>query len=240
MITQCPVDAIGDSIIICKVGTNNVAGSGMGPMTWTEYMSSIYTGGEGTLVDCKTGKPLFKQLHTPVISLKNKQLVIDERLGIEVYDAPADKWVNIELPFWRKRVYAMNGELKITADSMVFKPPFHGPKAFASVSKEYEAELKKTDHYMITNTVYRLLTCSMCGDAISKQRLLNIEQDFAGYYKDHDDSKELLDKALVLYHAYDDYLQRGGKRTYFDLNIFPYFQKQSKSKTTITSFKQLQ
>ena len=59
MIMQCPIDAIGDSVIICKVGTNSVIGSNRPPMTWPEFIASEYHGGEGLLVDCKTGKPLL-------------------------------------------------------------------------------------------------------------------------------------------------------------------------------------
>jgi hypothetical protein len=34
MVRKCPVVADDDSVVICKVGTNDMIGSGRGPMTW--------------------------------------------------------------------------------------------------------------------------------------------------------------------------------------------------------------
>lgn len=225
MITKCPVDAMDDSVLICKVGTNNVIGSGRPPMTWPEYIASEYFGGEGELVDCKTGKPLLTGVKSPIISYKNKQLLVDNRFAFDVYDAKTGEWKNIEIPVWRKRIFAINNELNIAADSFIFKPPFHGAPAFAKVAKEYETEVKRTDHYLITNTVNRLLVCSLCGDKLSEQRLLTIRNDFADYYNDHPDSDSLLNERLAIYQAYKSYLDAGGKREYFDLSGFINFKK---------------
>ncbi len=72
----CPVKAVGDSVIICKIGTNTVLGSGGGTMTWPEYMSSKFSGGEGPLVDCETGKPLFSGLFTsPLLTYKGNKIM---------------------------------------------------------------------------------------------------------------------------------------------------------------------
>lgn len=225
MISKCPIDAIGDSVLICKVGTNNVIGSGRPPMTWPEYIASEYFGGEGELVDCKTGKPLLSGVKSPIISYKNKQLLVDNRLPFDVYDAKTGYWKNIEIPVWRKKVFAVNNELKIAADSFIFKPPFHGAPAFAKIAKEYETEVKRTDHYLISNTVNRLLVCSLCGDKLSEQRLLNIRNDFSDYYNDHPDSDSLLQEKLAIYKAYKSYIDAGGKREYFDLSGFINFKK---------------
>ncbi len=219
MIRFCPLDAIEDSVVVCKVGTNNVIGSHRPPMTWTEFILSEYFGGEGMLVSCKTGDTLLPGLRLPVISYKNKQLVVDERLHFDVYDPKDKRWIDYEIPVWRKKVYAIKNELKITADSFIFKPAFQGTEAFAQVSQEYETELKRTNHYMITNTVKRLLSCSMCGDKISEQRLLNTRKDFSDYYNDHPDSEKYLNEYLEFYQAFKANSGKG-KQEFYDLTTY--------------------
>jgi hypothetical protein len=230
MIMQCPVDAIGDSVTICKVGTNNVIGSNRPPMTWQQYVESEYFGGEGLLVDCKTGKPLFSQLKSPRLSYKNKQLIVDERFGFDVYDAEKKAWVNIDIPLWRKRVAAEKNELHILPDSLVLQPPYNGKDAIAKVTEEYETEKKQSNHYMVTNTVSRLLSCALCGDTASAAKLLHIENDFPEYYASHEDSKKLLDERIAIFNAYQSYLDKGGKRKFYDLTIFPYFKNKAGKK----------
>jgi len=230
MIMQCPVDAIGDSVTICKVGTNSVIGSNRPPMTWQQYVESEYFGGEGLLVDCKTGMPLFGQLRSPIISYKNKQLIVDERFGFDVYSPEKKEWLNLDLPLWRKRVSAINNQLHISPDSLVLQPPLMGKEAIAKAAEEYETEKKRTDHYMVTNTVNRLLACALCGDKASAEKLLHIENDFPGYYSSHADSKALLDERIGIYEAYQAYLDKGGKREYYDLSIFPYFKSKAGKK----------
>lgn len=225
MIMQCPIDAVGDSVAICKVGTNNVIGSKRPPMTWHEYIESEYFGGEGTVVDCKTGEAVLKDVKSPILSYKNKQLIVDTRYHFEVFDPKKKTWLDLELPVWRKIIYARNNELKTIPDSLIFKPARQGKEAFASVDKEYADETKRSDHYLITRTVYRLMSCAFCGDQLSEKRLLNILNDFADYYSKHPDSKVYYDESIRLYKAYQQYLEKGGKRKYYDLTQFVYFKK---------------
>jgi hypothetical protein len=103
---------------------------------------------------------------------------------------------------------------------------FHGKEAFAQVSREYEDEVKRTDHYMITRTVNRLMICAICGDKLSEERLLNIRNDFADYYSGHSDSEVYLDESIQLYKAYKTYIDAGGKREYYDLSKYVYFKNQ--------------
>lgn len=230
MIMKCPIDAIGDSVTVCKVGTNNVIGSNRGPMTWQQYIESEYFGGEGLVVDCKTGKTIFHDLNSPVISYKNKVLIADNRTRIDVFDKRKNRWLNLELPDWRQTVYAVNGELRTTSDSLIFKPPFQEKQAFAAVDSEYIAEQKRSDHYLISRTAIRLMVCAMNGDKVSEERLLSLEKDFAAYYNEHADSKKYLDQYLRLYKAYKDHIGKTGKREYYDLSIFPYFKDSAKIK----------
>lgn len=230
MIMQCPVDALGDSVTICKVGTNNVIGSNRPPMTWQQYVESEYFGGEGLLVDCKTGKPLFSNLKSPKISYKNKQLIVDERFGFDVYDAERKEWINIEIPLWRKRVMAVKNELHILPDSLVLKPLFNGKDAVAKVAEEYATEKKQPNHYMVTNTVSRLLACALSGDTASAAKLLHIQHDFPEYYASHEDSQKLLDERIGIFKTYQSYLAGGGKREYYDLTEFPYFKNKAGKK----------
>jgi hypothetical protein len=231
MITFCPVDAIGDSVVICKVGTIYVAGSGRDAMTWPEYIASKYKGGEGQVIDCKTGKGLFQYPLSPRLSYKNRQLLVDKRMDFDVYDQAEGNWIEgMELPAWRTTVYAANGIIKVSADSLIFKPPYHGPDAFASAAKEYDAEMKRTDHYLFLRTVNRLLVCALSGDSVSHKRLLTIEKDLADFLSTHPEYKKYLDEKTGLYNAYLSFLKSGGKKEYFDLTIFPYFEKQLKKK----------
>ena len=230
MIMKCPIDAIGDSVTVCKVGTNNVIGSGRGPMTWQQYIESEYFGGEGVVVDCKTGKSIFHDLNSPVISYKNKVLIADNRTRIDIFDKRKKVWIDIELPDWRQTVYAVNGELRTTSDSLIFKPPFQGKDAFAAADKEYLEEQKRRDHYLLSRTAIRLMVCAMNGDKVSEERLLALQKDFAEYYNEHPDSKKYLDQYLRLYNAYKEKLNKTGKREYYDLTIFPYFKDSAKIK----------
>ncbi len=230
MIMKCPIDAIGDSVTVCKVGTNNVIGSNRGPMTWQQYIESEYFGGEGLVVDCKTGKSIFHDLNSPVLSYKNKVLIADNRTRIDIFDKRKKVWIDIELPDWRQTVYAVNGELRTTSDSLIFKPPFQEKQAFAAVDSEYIAEQKRSDHYLISRTAIRLMVCAMNGDKVSEERLLSLEKDFAAYYNEHADSKKYLDQYLRLYNAYNDQIGKTGKREYYDLTIFPYFKDSAKIK----------
>ena len=230
MIMKCPIDAIGDSVTVCKVGTNNVIGSNRGPMTWQQYIESEYFGGEGLVVDCKTGKSIFHDLNSPVLSYKNKVLIADNRTRIDIFDKRKRVWIDIELPDWRQTVYAVNGELRTTSDSLIFKPPFQEKQAFAAVDSEYIAEQKRSDHYLISRTAIRLMVCAMNGDKVSEERLLSLEKDFAAYYNEHADSKKYLDQYLRLYNAYNDQIGKTGKREYYDLTIFPYFKDSAKIK----------
>jgi hypothetical protein len=231
MITFCPVDAIGDSVVICKVGTIYVAGSGRDAMTWPEYIASKYKGGEGQVIDCKTGKGLFQYPLSPRLSYMNRQLLVDRRLSFDVYDPAEGKWIEgMELPAWRTIVYAENGKIKLSADTLIFKPPMHDRHAFASADSEYIAEMKRTDHYLFLRTVNRLLVCALSGDSVSHKRLLTIEKDLADFLSTHPEYKKYLDEKTGLYNAYLSFLKSGGKKEYFDLTIFPYFEKQLKKK----------
>lgn len=226
MIDLCPIDAIGDSVTICKVGTNNVIGSGRGPMTWTEFIQSEYFGGEGQLLYCQTGAPVFEAIGEPRLSYKNRQLLADQRMRLGVYDPRKAEWVELDLPTWRKTISAAGGKLRVAPDSLVFRPPLHGKEAFAAVAKEYDAETKRSDHYLVTRTVDRLLVCALSGDTASARKLENIETDFASYYSGHEDSKALLGERMRLYRAYQAYLAKGGRKQYYDLSEFPYFARQ--------------
>lgn len=230
MIRDCPIDAMGDSVIICKQGTMNVAGSGKGAMTWTEYLASKYSGAEGRVMECKTGKPLFHDLYTaPLLTYKNKKLLVDKRMSFDIYDPVTHRWLEqIELPVWRSTISAKGSSLNISPDSLIFKPPFHDRKAFASADTTCQAEMKRTDHYLYMRTANQLLACALCGDTLSERRLLHLENDFASYFAKYPDLKKYLDEKLLLYKAYKNYVDKGGKRSYFDLSVFPYFYNQLK------------
>lgn len=232
MIDKCPVVADGDSIIICKVGTNTVIGSGKGPMTWQEFLESEYYGAEGTLIDCKTGEELIPGMRSPIVKYRNKGLIIDKRETFDVYDSVKDEWVlQMKLPVWRVRVNAEKNALHISKDSFIFKPPYHGREAFKSVAAEYESEQKRKDHYLVVRTAKRLMLCAMSGDTLSERRLMTIEKDFAAYFTSHADSKKYLDEVITLFNSYKAYLQNGGRREYFDMSIFPRFDYRKKQKT---------
>ncbi len=224
MITLCPVDALGDSILICKVGTNSVIGSGRPPMNWTEFIKSEYSGGEGILVNCKTGDTLFPGLYNRVISYRNKSLIVDERIPFDVYDKQKSAWVNIDIPVRRNIVYAFKGEIRISKDSFILKPPFQDKKVFAAISYEYEKEEQSTTHYMISNLPGRLLTCAMNGDTVSANRLMNFQNRFSEYFSQNEVTKKILERNQRLYVAYSDYLAKGGNREYIDLSKFVYFK----------------
>ena len=226
----CPVKAVGDSVIICKIGTNTVLGNGGGTMTWPEYIASKFSGAEGSLVDCETGKPIFSNVYTsPLLTYKKNQLWVDKRLPFEIYDPATRQWLDqIELPVWRNKITARQGKLIVSPDSLIFRPPFHDRLAYASADSAYKAEMNRTDHYLYMRTANRLLACAICGDTLSERRLLNFESDLADYFTQHPESRKYLVEKMDVFKAYREYLQHGGKRTFFDLSIFPYFYEQMK------------
>ncbi len=230
MITACPIDAVGDSIVICKQGTMDVMGSGRGAMTWTEYLASKYSGAEGEVMECKTGKPLFHDFYvSPLLTYKDKKLIVDKRVAFEIYDPVSRLWLDqIELPVWRCIISASQSKIKISTDSLIFKPAFHDRYAFASADSTYKTEMNRTDHYLYMQMANRLLACALCGDTLSERRLLSLENEFASYFANNSDSKKYLDEKLAVFKAYKNYLSSGGKRSYFDLSIFPYFYNRMK------------
>lgn len=231
-LNTCPIKAVGDSVVICKIGTNTVLGDGGGTMNWPEYMASKFFGGEGPLVDCETGKPLFNGSYTsPVLTYKGNKIIVDKRLPFEIYDPTSRQWMDqIELPVWRNKITARNGKLIVSPDSLIFRPPFHDRQAFASADSAYKAEMSRTDHYLYLRTVNRLLACALSGDTLSERRLQNFEADIADYFTRHPESRKYLTEKMLVFSTYKDYLKRGGKRTYFDLSIFPYFYEQMKKR----------
>lgn len=224
MIQYCPVDAVGDSILICKVGTNSVIGSGRPPMTWTEFIQSEYSGGEGMLVNCKTGDTLFPGLYNRVLSYRNKSLYVNERIPFNVYINKRSEWVNIDIPVWQHIVSSVNSEIRISDKTFILKPPYQDKKVFKRVCDEYEQEEKASQHYMISNLPGRLMVCAVNGDTLSASRLINFEKNFSDYFKDHAETKKILDKNLYLYSTYSDYLSKGGKREYIDLTKYVYLK----------------
>ncbi len=232
MLQACPIDAVGDSIIICKQGTMNVIGSGKGAMTWTEYLASKYSGGEGQVMECKTGKPLLYDFYvSPLLTYKDKKLLVDKRLSFEIYDPVTRQWLDqIELPVWRCIISARRSKLNISTDSLIFKPAFHDRYAFASADSTYKTEMNRTDHYLYMRTTNRLLACALCGDTLSERRLLTLENEFTSYFENSPDSKKYFTEKIAVYKAYKNYLSNGGKRSYFDLSVFPYFYNQMKKK----------
>ncbi|MFY0482151.1 hypothetical protein ACI6PS_06050 [Flavobacterium sp. PLA-1-15] len=220
MIEKLPITAIGDSIVVCKVGTNYVAGSGRDAMTWLEYLQSEYHGFEGSIYDC-VREASFKQLYdSRILSYRDKKIIIDYRFPIDVYDATSGKWIDLELQTYSQTIYANNGTISYSAPALIFKPPLQPSKAFALTNTEYEKEAARTDHYMISTTMKRLFTCAVNGDEKSRKRFLNLTTDFKAYYDKDDYSLKYYHKYLKLYQDYMNYLQKGGKKTYYDLTVF--------------------
>ncbi|MBS1511914.1 MAG: hypothetical protein JST86_13790 [Bacteroidetes bacterium] len=231
MILQCPVKAVGDSVVICKVGTISVAGSKKETMTWPEYMASKYMGAEGSLTNCKTGKQLFNNLMANrILTYRDKQVWVDRRISIDIYEPLTNTWSeNIELPAWRNIVYASKNEIFVKPDTLIFKPPFINPSGFKSADSVYRAQSKQT--FLYSRTVNRLLACALCGDTVSERRLLNLEKDFPAYFSGHAETKLIVDEKINLLLSYQLFLKNGGKRVYFDLSVFPYYLKQMKPGT---------
>jgi hypothetical protein len=231
-LNTCPVKAVGDSVVICKVGTITVLGSEGGTMAWPEYIASKFSGAEGPLVDCETGKPIFSNVYTsPLLTYKKNQIWVDKRLPFEIYDPATRQWIDqIELPVWRNKITARQGKLIVSPDSLIFRPPFHDRLGYTSADSAYIAEMKRTDHYLYMRTANRLLACALCGDTLSERRLLNFETDLADYFTQHPESRKYLAEKMNVFIAYKEYLKKGGKRTYFDLSIYPYFYEQMKKR----------
>ena len=77
---------------------------------------------------------------------------------------------------------------------------------------------------MISGVVKKLFTAALNGDKVSKTRFENFTKDFEAYYKEHDDSYKIYQQYRKLYDDYNQYLAQGGKVTYYDLSVFPYFK----------------
>lgn len=224
MITMLPITAKGDSIVVCKVGTNNVIGSGRGPMTWLEYLQSEYNGGEGAIYNCVTNQPFKQKYPSRVLHYRDKKLIIDYRFPMDVYDAYNKTWIDIEIPTYRQTIYAQNNQIKYSETVICFAPPKQKKAAFAAVDEAYQQETQRTDHYMISGLVKKLCMAAINGDKLSQTRFENITKDFEAYYKDHTDSYAIYQQYRQLYDDYQKYVAQGGKVTYYDLTVFPYFK----------------
>jgi hypothetical protein len=224
MITKLPITAKGDSIVVCKVGTNYVAGSGRDAMTWLEYLQSEYNGGEGEIYDCVTNQPHQSLYPSRILKYTDKKLVLDYRIPMDVYDAYNKAWVDLEIPVYRQTIYAKNNRIYYSAVVVNFDIPQQKKAAFAAADEAYQQESQRQDHYMISGVVKKLFTAALNGDSVSKTRFDNITKDFEAYYKDHDDSYKIYEQYRKILTDYNQYLAKGGKVNYYDLSVFPYFK----------------
>jgi hypothetical protein len=168
-----------------------------------EFIASEYHGGEGQLVNCKTGDELLPGVHDPKLSYRDKMLIVDKRRRFDVFDSVNNEWVmQLDLPVWQQKVYALKSELHLTKDSLIFKPPYHGRKASKSIDEEYRAEQQRSDHYLLNRTANRLMLCALSGDTLSARRLETMRNDFAPYFSAHEDSKKIFDELWLVYTAY--------------------------------------
>ena len=230
MIAKLPIFAMGDSIKICKVGTNRVIGSGPEPMTWLEYLQSEYHGGEGQIYNCTINKPFKKKFRSSILKYDDKSLIIYYRFPIDVYDPVNGKWIDLDLETYKQRIYAKNDSIVYSKVEVAFNPPLQTKEAFKVALNEYEVERKKRDHYLISRTVKRLFVSAVNGDRLSIGQFLGIPDEFKSYYDTHPESLEIYKMYKELYVDYTSYLENGGTKEYYDLTIFPYFKSPEKYK----------
>jgi hypothetical protein len=226
MIELCPVDAIGDSVVICKVGTITVIDTMTVSLSWTAYIKSRFHGGEGTLVDCKTGENLLKDDYNIQLSYFDKKLVVDKKRKISVYDGVNRDWSRLDLPAYRQTIYAKNGKLYRSTDSLIFRPAPPDKKAFAQVYAEYQNFIVDKGQYGGMGTmVNKLVSTALSGDKFSISKLVTLKADFADYFDNHPEDAVGIGEDLKLYADYSNYLKGGRRVKYFDLTIFPRFKK---------------
>jgi hypothetical protein len=171
-----------------------------------------------------TNLPFKTKYPSYILHYKNKQLVLDYRLSMDVYDAHNKTWIDLEIPAYRQIIYAKNNRIFYAPVTVKFDIPKQKKAAFAAADEAYQQEKQRTDHYMISNVVKKLFTAAINGDPVAKTRFENITQDFEAYYKNHEDSYKIYQKYRELYDDYNRYLAQGGSVNYYDLSVFPYFK----------------
>ncbi|MEL6134959.1 MAG: hypothetical protein AAFR59_16490, partial [Bacteroidota bacterium] len=190
MIRKLPILAIGDSIKICKVGTNQVAGSGLGPMTWLEYIQSEYHGGEGQIYNCHTHEYFKPKFRSRILRYADKSLYIDYRLPIDVYDTVNQKWVDLELEAYRQRIYARHDSVIYSEVTVAFDLPFQGPEAFDAALSTYETARSNENAYWLSRAIKQLFAAAINGDSLSHEKFVSIPDTFRTYYETHPSSME--------------------------------------------------
>lgn len=220
----CPITALGDSIVVCKTGTIRVAGL-RESASWTEYMRSEYFGGEGKLVYCKSGKAVFNPTFDKILNYNEGAIQVDLRQEFDVYDPINMQWVEkIALPVYRKIIFARNDCIQISTDSLIFKPPFQNEEGIKRAIIAYEEQKARSPQYLTAGVIRKLFAASINGDEEATAIFLRLSSEYADFLKQKTWLREQLSDKEAILRQYNQYLEAGGEKSYFDLKIFPYFE----------------
>ncbi|MEM7162427.1 MAG: hypothetical protein AAF487_08275 [Bacteroidota bacterium] len=223
MLNKLPIAAMGDSLVICKLGTTKIIGSGLGYITWLEALQSKYNGGEGQVYNCVTNENFKRKFLKRKLEYKDKSLFMYYRFPVNVYDTINKVWVDLDIETYMQKIYAKKDSIFYSDVKLAFKPPFHTQEAFDSALEEYELESGRKNHYLISRTVKRLFVSAINGDQKAREKFLEIPIEFKDYYDHHEDAAQRYDVYSQLLTDYEHFLSEGGEREYYDLTIFPYF-----------------
>jgi hypothetical protein len=186
-----------DSIIFCDTTRVNIVSGGHEKYeilatykNRIEYLSKRKSGsGTERIYDLKTGKTIRNEFGPYNKSYKNGKLIIEPIRMFFYWDKQYEEnnWTQQYYSVFKEEIYVENDSIKITEKEFILEPPLISEKALIRANEYFEETIelknKKSDEYEknLWSLQEILLTCSLNGDELSKQRLLKFKNTFPKY-----------------------------------------------------------
>ena len=243
---DCPIAALGDSIVICKKGSIRFGASVSGDYSWLAYMKSKHSGAEGKLRHCRSGKELIEDpwIGTPDNKRRNyrgKKIYVKILREVDVYDHEKEKWAGtFSLPVYRRVVFAKEDSVYVSDKAFIFKPPHQKASAFQSAIAQYQKQKQKKEELFAAkvynrerlarldkSTINKLFVSAVNGSEEAQNILLRLPDEFAEYLATNTYIERILMDKIQIYKRYMAALEEGQAREYLDMSKFLYFQKKN-------------
>lgn len=211
MTDHYPVAAIGDSLVLCKLGTLNGE-------HWTKGLYGLQLYDHIRLYNCMTDSPIVFPDHYNLISYKDKSIHLWSKRNFSLFIAKNNTWEPaFEIPVYSIKVFAKNGKISSSAKELAFTPQQYSKKALQLVDSLYQLKLNHPASHSVAS---KLLMAAWNGDTLSARRLRNFKSTFSQYGSE----KEVIELYLELLNNYDTLIQNGGKVNYLELPSLPIFE----------------
>lgn len=210
MTDHYPVAAIGDSLVLCKLGTLNTE-------HWTKGLYGLKLHDHIRLYNCMADSPIVFPDHYNLISYKDKSIHLWSNRSFSLFVAKNNTWEpSFDIPVFYIKVFAESGKISFSAKELAFTPQQYSTKALQLVDSLYQLKLNHpASHYVAP----KLLMAAWNGDTLSARRLRNFKSTFNQYGSE----QGTIELCLELLNSYDTLIQNGGKVNYLErppLTIF--------------------